>query len=41
MLWADPVMDTDQPRLEIGEDEMDDGQKLLGHFGSPYAAMAW
>src|ERR1019366_10139779 len=35
MLWADPVMDTAQPRLEIGEDEMDDGQKLLGHFGIP------
>src|ERR1700688_3215098 len=26
-------MDTDQPRLEISEDEMDDGQKLLGYFG--------
>ena len=35
MLRADPVMDTDQPRLEIGEDEMDDGQKLHGHFGIP------
>src|ERR1700693_3355058 len=35
MLCADPVMDTDQPRLEIGEDEMDDGQELLGHFGIP------
>ena len=33
MLRADPVMDTDQPRLEIGEDEMDDGQDRLGHFG--------
>ena len=33
MLCANPVMDTDQPRLEIGEDEMDDGQELLGHFG--------
>src|ERR1700751_1116048 len=35
MLRADPVMDTDQPRLEIGEDEMADGQELLGHFGIP------
>src|SRR5665213_52553 len=35
MLRADPVMDTDQPRLEIGEDEMDDGQELLCHFGIP------
>src|SRR5271168_20402 len=32
MLCADPVMDTDQPGLEIGEDEMDDGQELLAHF---------
>ena len=30
MLRADPVMDTDQPRLEIGEDEMDDRQ--MGAF---------
>ena len=30
---ADPVMDPDQPRLEIGEDEGDDGQELLCHFG--------
>ena len=35
MLRADPVMDTGQPRLEIGEDEMDDGQELLCHFGIP------
>lgn len=35
MLCADPVMDTDQLCLEIGEDEMDDGQELLGHFGIP------
>ena len=35
MLCADRVMDTDQPRLEIGEDEMDDGQELLCHFGIP------
>lgn len=35
MLRADRVMDTDQPRLEIGEDEMDDGQELLCHFGIP------
>jgi hypothetical protein len=27
------VMDTDQPCLEISEDEMDDGQELLGYFG--------
>ena len=33
MLRADPVMDADQPRLEISEDEMDDGQELLGYFG--------
>ena len=33
MLRADPVMDTYQPRLEISEDEMDDGQELFGHFG--------
>ena len=26
-------MDAGQPCLEICEDEMDDGQKLLGHFG--------
>src|ERR1700684_1827770 len=26
-------MDTDPPRLEISEDEMDDGQELLGHSG--------
>src|ERR1700694_4953567 len=32
MLCADPVMDTDQPRLEISENEMDNGQELLGHF---------
>src|SRR5450631_933183 len=35
MLRADPVMDSDQPRLEIGEYEMDDGQELLCHFGIP------
>src|SRR5271169_4231537 len=35
MLCADPVMDTGQPCLEISEDEMDDGQELLGHFGIP------
>jgi hypothetical protein len=33
VLRADPVMDTYQPRLEISEDEMDDGQELFGHFG--------
>src|SRR5271157_5743299 len=33
MPFADPVMDADQPCLEICEDEMDDGQKLVGHFG--------
>ena len=31
--FADPVMDAGQPCLEICEDEMDDGQKLVGHFG--------
>src|SRR5208337_4127131 len=31
MPFADPVMDADQPCLEICEDEMDDGQKLVGH----------
>jgi len=25
-------MDADQPRLEVGEYEMDDGQEILGHF---------
>src|SRR5271165_1447750 len=35
MLCADAVMDTDQPRLEISEDEMDDRQELLSHFGIP------
>jgi len=33
MPFADPVMDAGQPCLEICEDEMDDGQKLVGHFG--------
>ena len=33
MPFADPVMDACQPCLEICEDEMDDGQKLVGHFG--------
>src|SRR5471030_1623933 len=32
MLRADPVMDADQPRLEVGEYEMDDRQEILGHF---------
>jgi hypothetical protein len=32
MLRADRVMDADQPRLEVREDEMDDGQEILGHF---------
>src|SRR5665213_3625203 len=31
MLRADPVMDADQPRLEVGEYEMDDRQEVLGH----------
>ena len=35
MLCADPVMCACEPRLEIGEDEMDDGQELLCHFGIP------
>jgi hypothetical protein len=30
MLRADPVMDADQPRLEVGEYEMDDGQESYG-----------
>ncbi len=29
MPFADPVMDAGQPCLEICEDEMDDGQKLV------------
>src|SRR5271165_5813266 len=33
MPFADPVMDAGQPCLEICEDEMDDGQNLVGHFG--------
>src|SRR5450631_738557 len=32
MLRADPVMDADQPRLEVGEYEMDDRQEIFGHF---------
>ena len=32
MLRADPVMDADQPRLEVGEDQMDDRQELLDHL---------
>src|SRR5208337_4203488 len=35
MPFADPVMDANQPRLEIREDEMDDRQELLGHLGIP------
>jgi len=35
MLRADPVMNSNQPCLEIGEDEMDDGQEFFGHFGIP------
>ena len=41
MLFADPVMVTDQLRLEISEDEMDDGEEVLGHFGIPHSTMAW
>ena len=33
MPFAHPVMDAGQPCLEICEDEMDDEQKLVGHFG--------
>ena len=35
MPFADPVMNANQPRLEIREDEMDDRQELLGHLGIP------
>ena len=35
MLGADTVMDAIQPRLQVGEDEMDDRQELLGHIGIP------
>jgi hypothetical protein len=35
MLRADPVVDTDQPGLEISKDEMDDGQELFYYFGIP------
>src|SRR5271170_4057882 len=30
MLMTDPVMDAVQPRFQVGEDEMDDWQILLG-----------
>ena len=33
MLRADAVMYADQPRLEIGKDEMNDGQELVHHLG--------
>ena len=36
MLRADPVMDTDQPGLEISKDEMDDGQELFGLLRDPH-----
>ena len=32
MLVADAVMDADQPRLEVGENQMDDRQVLLGNL---------
>ena len=32
MLGANAVVDACQPRLEVGEYKMDDGQELLGHF---------
>jgi hypothetical protein len=32
MLCADPVMSAEQPRLEVGEYEMDDRQEIVGHF---------
>src|SRR5271165_4985798 len=32
MLCADPVMGAEQPRLEVGEYEMDDGQEIVGYF---------
>ena len=32
MLVADAVMDADQPRLEAGENQMDDRQVLLGNL---------
>jgi hypothetical protein len=32
MLCADPVMGAEQPRLEVGEYEMDDRQEIVGHF---------
>src|SRR5271170_152095 len=35
MPCAYSVMDADQPCLEIGEDEVDDRQELLGHLGIP------
>ena len=31
MLRADPVTGADQPRLEVGEYEMDDRQEIIGH----------
>ena len=33
MACADPVMRARQPRFEIGEDEMADGQEFFGDFG--------
>src|SRR5208283_3624863 len=32
MLCADAVMGAEQPRLEVGEYEMDDRQEIVGHF---------
>ena len=32
MLMADTVMDADEPRFQIGEDEMDDRQIVLGNL---------
>ena len=32
MLVANAVVDTDQPRLQVGENQMDDRQVLLGNL---------
>ena len=33
MLVADTVMDAVRPRFQIGENEVDDGQKVVGNLG--------
>lgn len=40
MLMADTVMDAIEPGLEVGEDQVNDRQKILGHFGVAAFGMA-